>query len=67
MLPEFKQSVRSGALAVQEGKGKEVGLEQDLDRKSLGKQRQREPKQSPLKRDIPVSGFFTGHSSRAFS
>lgn len=59
MLPEIKQSVRSRALAVREGKGKEVGLEQVLiERQGLDKQTKREPRQSTLKRHIPASGFF---------
>lgn len=46
-------------MAVREGKGKEVGLEQVLiERQGLDKQTKREPRQSTLKRHIPASGFF---------
>lgn len=46
-------------MAVKEGKGKEVGLERVLiEGQSLDKQTKKEPRQSPLKRHIPASGFF---------
>lgn len=63
MLPEFKQNVRSGALAVREGKGNEVGVL--IDRVWIS--RQRGNPDAPLKRHTPASGFFGNHGLRACS